>query len=103
MGSLAGRMGRVSNPEYQREYRARHREELRAYNRQWMHDFRLRQREQADYAWSDSPLNKAAMEHATRQIELLAARIDRLPRLLTEEQKQRVQNLSTELWRRAAP
>jgi hypothetical protein len=98
----------VSNPEYQREYRARHREELRAYNRQWMHDFRLRLREERhrlreEAIVSGSPLNKAAMDRASQQIELLAARIDRLPRLLTEDQKQRIQNLSTELWRRAAP
>jgi hypothetical protein len=91
----------VSNPEYQREYRARHREELRAYNRDWMRAFRERLREERGD--SGLALNKVAVERATRQIEDLSQRIDRLPRLLTEDQKQRVQNLSTELWRRAAP
>jgi hypothetical protein len=89
----------VSNPEYQREYRARHREELRAYNRDWMRAFRERLREERGV----SPLTNTAIERATRQIEDLSQRIDKLPRLLTAEQKQRVQNLSTELWRRAAP
>jgi hypothetical protein len=89
----------MSNPEYQREYRARHREELRAYNRDWMRAYRERLREEQGY----SPLTNTAIERATRQIEDLSQRIDRLPKLLTEEQKQRVQNLSTELWRRASP
>jgi hypothetical protein len=85
--------------EQRRKWRDSHREEWRVYNRLWMRAFRERQRG----IWDSPDLTGSAIERATRQIEDLSQRIDRLPRLLTEDQKQRVQNLSTELWRRAAP
>jgi hypothetical protein len=101
----------MSNPEYQREYRARHRESHLAYHREWM-----RERRAWEKAHPGQPrprrerrLNPeriytgAAIREANRDIDRIQRLIDRLPRWLTEEQKQRVQNLSTELWRRAAP